>query len=47
MLKKALGVGVVRRWLYLAAEPPEVGVNANGLSCSLHHPSIDGCRPGM
>jgi hypothetical protein len=42
MLEKVLGVGAVRRWLYLAAKPPHVGVDADGLSCSLHHPSACG-----
>jgi hypothetical protein len=32
MLEKVLGVGVVRRWLYLAAKTPQVGVDADELS---------------
>jgi hypothetical protein len=47
MLEKVLGVGAVRRWLYLAAKPPHVGVDADGLSCSLHHPSTCGWCLGV
>jgi hypothetical protein len=32
MLEKVLGVGVVRRWLYLAAKPSHTGVDVDGLS---------------
>jgi hypothetical protein len=46
MLEKVLGVGVVRRWLYLAAKTPQVGVDADELSCPLHRPNACGCRPG-
>jgi hypothetical protein len=35
MLKKVLGVSAVRHLLYLVAKPPHMGVNADGLSCSL------------
>jgi hypothetical protein len=45
MLENVLGVGAERHWLYLAAKPPHVGVDADGLSCSLHHSSTYGCRP--
>jgi hypothetical protein len=45
MLKKVIGVDVARRWLYLATKPPHIGVDADGLSCSLHRASACGCRP--
>jgi hypothetical protein len=47
MLEKVIGVGVVRRWLYLDAKPPQVGVDADGLSCPLHRPNACGCQPGV
>jgi hypothetical protein len=43
MLEIVLGDGVVRRWLYLAAKPPQVGIDADELSCPLHRPSACGC----
>jgi hypothetical protein len=39
MFEKVLGVDAERRWLYLAAKPPHMGVDADGLSFSLHCPS--------
>jgi hypothetical protein len=45
MLKKVIGVDAARRWLYLATKPPHIGVDADGLSCSLHRASACGCRP--
>jgi hypothetical protein len=37
MLKKVFGVGAVRRWFYLAAKPPHVGVGVDWLACPPHH----------
>jgi hypothetical protein len=39
MLEKVLGVGAVRRWFYLTAKPPHVGVGVDGLACLLHRPT--------
>jgi hypothetical protein len=39
MLEKVLGVGIVRRWFYLAAKPPHVGLGVDGLACPLHRPT--------
>jgi hypothetical protein len=54
MLKKVVGVSVERRWLYLAAKPPHVGVDGDGLACPLKRPmtcsrqtSGQGLLPGV
>jgi hypothetical protein len=47
MLEKVVGVGVVRRWLYLAVKPPQVGVDADRISYPVHHLSAFGCQPGV
>jgi hypothetical protein len=43
-LEVVLGVGVVRRWLYLAAKPSHKGVDIDELSCPLHRPIACGCQ---
>jgi hypothetical protein len=42
MLEKVLRVGTVKSWLYLVAKPAQVGVDIDGTSCPLHHPSLVG-----
>jgi hypothetical protein len=39
MLEKVLRVSAVRRWFYLAAKPPHVGVGVDGIACPLHRPT--------
>jgi hypothetical protein len=39
MLEKVLGVGLKRHLLYLAAKPPHMGVDGDGLAYPLHCPT--------
>jgi hypothetical protein len=45
MLEKVLIVSAVRSCLYLVAKPSHVGVDADGISYPLHHPTTYGCWP--
>jgi hypothetical protein len=45
MLEKVLRVGVVRSYPYLIAKSSHVGVDANGTSYPLRHPTACGCWP--
>jgi hypothetical protein len=41
-LEKVLGVGAMRRWLYMEAKPSYVGAGVDGLACSMHRPTVYG-----
>jgi hypothetical protein len=47
VLKKVLGVGAMRSCPYLVAKPSKVGVDADGISYPLHHPTACGCWPDV
>jgi hypothetical protein len=44
MLEKVLRVGAMRRWFYLTAKPPHVGVSVDGLAYPLHRPMTCSCQ---
>jgi hypothetical protein len=46
-LEKVLGVGAVRNWLHLVTKPSHVGVDVDGPSYPLHHPTTYGCHLGV
>jgi hypothetical protein len=47
MLVKVLKVGVLRRWLYMAVKPLQVGLMQMDYLAPLHHPSACRCRLGV
>jgi hypothetical protein len=45
VLEKVLGVSAMKSCPYLVAKPSHVGVDADGISCPMRHPTPCGCWP--
>jgi hypothetical protein len=45
VLETVLGIGAVRSCTHLVAKPSQLGVDANGMSYPLRHPTACECQP--